>query len=61
MPDAPKSTDMAADTGIDTAAALSGLQDQVDDLTATLESHQRLFERLRSAGLLPPDDDGRPR
>ncbi len=49
----------APDTAADVARAVSALQDQVDDLTATLESHQRMFERLRAAGLLPADDDGR--
>ncbi|MGC5334859.1 hypothetical protein [Micromonospora sp. DT62] len=43
----------------DTVAA--GLQSQIDDLTAALEHHQRLFESLRAHGLLPTDpDDGRP-
>jgi hypothetical protein len=55
MTDAPDSADAAPDT----AATLSALQDQVDDLTATLEAHQRMFEVLRAAGLLPPHDDGR--
>ncbi|MBQ1076426.1 hypothetical protein KBX06_25195 [Micromonospora sp. C31] len=52
---------MAADAeGLpDTVAA--GLQSQIDDLTATLEHHQRLFESLRARGLLPTDpDNGRP-
>lgn len=55
MTDAPKSTDVASDT----AATLSRLQDQIDDLTLTLEAHQRMFELLRAAGLL--QDDGRAR
>jgi len=54
MTDAPDSTEAAADT----AAALTALQDQVDDLTATLEAHQRMFELLRAAGLLPQHVDG---
>jgi hypothetical protein len=33
------------------------LQQQIDDLTATVESHQLLFERLRAAGLLPGDGE----
>ena len=32
------------------------LQDQIDDLIATVETHQRLFESLRAAGLLPSVD-----
>ena len=54
--DARESTDAAPDT----AAMLSALQDQVDDLTATVEVHQRLFELLYAAGLLPRHDDGGP-
>ncbi|AEB48014.1 hypothetical protein VAB18032_30254 (plasmid) [Micromonospora maris AB-18-032] len=39
----------------------AGLQSQIDDLTAVLEHHQRLFESLRTRGLLPTEpDDGRP-
>lgn len=39
---------------------VAGLQSQIDDLTATLEYHQRLFESLRARGLLPTEpDDGR--
>ena len=39
----------------------AGLQSQIDDLTAVLEHHQRLFESLRARGLLPTEpDDGRP-
>jgi len=37
----------------DFAEIAAGLQQQIDDLTATLESHQRLFEALRAAGVLP--------
>jgi hypothetical protein len=55
MTDAPESTDPAPDT----AATLNALQDQVDDLTATLEAHQHMFELLRASGLLPQHDDGR--
>ncbi len=56
-------TDTAESTGTtpDTAAALAALQDQVDDLTAAVEAHQRVFEQLRAAGLLPQHDDGRSR
>jgi hypothetical protein len=37
-----------------------GLQAQIDDLTATVEHHQRLFETLRAQGLLSAKpDDGR--
>lgn len=58
MADAPDSTDVAPDA----AAALTALQNQVDDLTATLEVHQHMFELLRAAGLLPQhDDDGQHR
>jgi hypothetical protein len=39
--------------GEDFAEIATGLQQQIDDLTATLESHQRLFEQLRAAGVLP--------
>ena len=53
MTDAPESADAVADT----AATLTALQDQVDDLTATLEVHQRMFELLRATGLLPQLDD----
>ena len=56
MPDAPKLMNAAPDT----AATLTALQNQVDDLTATLEAHQRMFELLRAAGLLPQHDDRRP-
>ncbi|MFY1621582.1 hypothetical protein ACN268_00090 [Micromonospora sp. WMMD735] len=40
-------------------STIAGLQDQIDQLTSTLEHHQRLFERLRAQGLLAagePDD-----
>jgi len=37
----------------DLSVTVAGLQDQIDDLTAILETHQRLFETLRAAGLLP--------
>lgn len=56
MTDAPHSaapTDDGAEQAM--AAAVAGLQDQVTDLTGVLETHQRLFERLRTAGLLPAD------
>ncbi|RAO03071.1 hypothetical protein [Micromonospora noduli] len=39
---------------------VAGLQDQIDQLTSTLEHHQRLFERLRAQGVLTagePDDE----
>ncbi|WP_330441315.1 hypothetical protein OHB44_33270 (plasmid) [Micromonospora sp. NBC_00821] len=39
---------------------IAGLQDQIDQLTSTLEYHQRLFERLRAQGVLTagePDDE----
>jgi flagellar biosynthesis chaperone FliJ len=39
--------------------AIAALQDQIDQLTSTLEHHQRLFERLRAQGVLAagePDD-----
>jgi hypothetical protein len=40
---------------------VAGLQSQIDDLTTTLEYHQRLFEALRTQGLLPTETgDGRP-
>ncbi|MBW4700330.1 hypothetical protein ACH5AJ_35075 [Streptomyces rochei] len=53
---------MAAPDSADLPDGLAaGLQSQIDDLTATLEHHQRLFESLRARGLLPTDpDDGRP-
>lgn len=51
---APRSRDAEHDL----TAVVADLQDQVTDLTATLETHQRLFERLRRDGLLPSDDDG---
>ncbi|MEV0005872.1 hypothetical protein AB0H28_26805 [Micromonospora sp. NPDC050980] len=41
-------------------STIAGLQDQIDQLTSTLEHHQRLFERLRAQGLLAsgePDDE----
>lgn len=41
-------------------AVIAALQDQIDQLTSTLEHHQRLFERLREQGLLAaskPDDE----
>ena len=38
------------------AAVASGLQDQIDDLTASVEAHQLLFERLRATGVLRGDD-----
>lgn len=41
----------------DLAAVAAGLQEQIDDLTATVEAHQRLFERLRSAGVLRADGE----
>lgn len=44
----------------DLVAVISGLQDQIDDLTATLEHHQRILEWARRSGLLPADD-GEPR
>ncbi|MFD4208236.1 hypothetical protein ACFWRG_19845 [Micromonospora tulbaghiae] len=40
-------------------STIAGLQDQIDQLTTTLEHHQRLFERLRAQGLFAagePDD-----
>ena len=37
----------------DLVATVARLQDQIDDLTAVLESHQQLFEALRAAGALP--------
>lgn len=55
MTDVPESADAAPDT----AAMLNALQGQIEDLTATLEAHQRMFELLRAAGLLPQHDDGR--
>jgi hypothetical protein len=42
--------------GDDTAATVALMQDQIDALTATVEAHQRLFERLASAGVLPAPD-----
>lgn len=39
---------------------IAGLQEQIDQLTSTLEHHQRLFERLRAQGVLTagePDDE----
>lgn len=41
-------------------STIAGLQDQIDQLTSTLEHHQRLFERLRAQGVLAanePDDE----
>ena len=46
-------------TAPDPAASITELQAQIDDLTATLEAHQRMFELLRASGLLPQHDDGR--
>ena len=51
--DVPRPTD-------DLVAVIVGLQDQIDDLTATLEYHQRILEWARRSGLLPADD-GDPR
>lgn len=50
----------AADAARDTAATVNALQDQVNDLTATLESHEHIFALLRGAGMLPPPDDDGP-
>ncbi len=41
-------------------STIAALQDQIDQLTSTLEYHQRLFERLRAQGVLAagePDDE----
>ncbi|MEU5949578.1 hypothetical protein ABZ793_29025 [Micromonospora sp. NPDC047465] len=37
----------------DVDAALTGLQDQIDAIVRVLGDHQRVFEALRAAGLLP--------
>ncbi len=50
--------DVPGDLGVDEVVA--GLQDQIDALTSTVESHQLLFERLRAQGLLPGDGDAGP-
>ncbi|WP_091094464.1 hypothetical protein [Micromonospora citrea] len=44
-------------------STIASLQDQIDQLTSTLEHHQRLFERLRAQGVLTagePDDERAP-
>ncbi|MFI2667607.1 hypothetical protein [Micromonospora carbonacea] len=41
----------------DVDAALAGLQEQIDAIMRVLGDHQRVFEALRAAGLLP-DGDG---
>lgn len=33
------------------------MQAQIDDLAATLRSHQRIFEAMFASGQLPPDID----
>jgi hypothetical protein len=45
----------AAEAGDDLAAVIGHLQDQIDQLTATVEHHQRLWEWARRSGLLPVD------
>ena len=41
----------------DVAELVGGLQQQIDDLTSTVEAHQLLFERLRAQGLLTGDGE----
>lgn len=52
-------TDDARDgaAGGDLDAVVAGMQAQIEALMQTLESHQRLFERLRATGVLVGDDD----
>lgn len=39
-------------------SVLAALQEQIDQLTAALEHHQRLFERLRAQGVLTAGEPG---
>jgi hypothetical protein len=50
-------TDAVAPTGPgdDQAATLAAMQSQIEDLTAVVADHQRLFELMFSSGQLPPD------
>ena len=51
--------DSAADnSGSEVLTALQHQQDQIDRLTAVLESHQQLLEQLAAAGVLQPAVDG---
>lgn len=43
---------------LDLPDPIAGLQAQIDDLTAVLEHHQRLLERLQAQGLLADAGDG---
>lgn len=42
----------------DIHAALGALQDQIDAIVGVLGDHQRVFEALRAAGLLPDGGNG---
>jgi hypothetical protein len=48
----------ASARALPTVEDVDRLQTQINDLTEVLEAHQRLFERLRAAGLLPGDEPG---
>jgi hypothetical protein len=52
MTDAVRPTEQDDD---DQAATMAKMQDQIDDLTDTVASHQRIIEAMFASGQLPPD------